>query len=101
MIITGEPLGSGSIGFGVVVAVVSFVMHNKFSIDKVKRVRFGLEGIGHHLPNSLRLQFGKIINMFHGVFAVRNAKTEIKVERLEQLVAKKVSFNHAKFLDGL
>ena len=91
----------GSIGFSVIVAVVSLIMHNKFSIDKVKGIRFGLEGIGHHLPHSLWFQLGKIINMFYGVLAVRNAETEIKVKRLEQLVAEKVSFNHAKFLDGL
>ena len=76
-------------------------MHNEFPIHKVKGVGFGLKRLGNHLPHSFRVQFGEIVNMLHSVFAVRNTKSKVKVERLEKFVAKEMPFNHTKFLDCL
>ena len=87
--------------FGVVVAVICFVVHNKIAIDKIKRIRFRFKRISNHLLDCLRLQFGKVIDMFHSVFAVGYTKSKIKIERFEHFVAEKVSFNHTEILDGL
>ena len=87
--------------FGVVVAVICFVMHNKIAIDKIKRIRFRFKRVSNHLLDCLTLQFGKVIDVFHSIFAVGYTKSKIKIERFEHFVAEKVSFNHTEILDGL
>ena len=85
----------------VILAVICFVVHNKIAIDKIKRIRFRFKRVSNHLLDCLRLQFGKVIDVFHSVFAVGYAKSKIKIERFEHFVAEKVSFNHTEILDGL
>ena len=87
--------------FGVVIAVIGFVVHDQITINKIKRVRFRFKRISNHLLDSLRIQLGKIIDMFHSVFAVRYAKAKVKIKWFQQFVSKKVTFNHSEILDWL
>ena len=87
--------------FGVVVAVICLVVHNKIAVDKIKRIRFRFKRISNHLLDCLRVQFGKVIDVFHSVFAVWYTKSKIEIERFEHFAAEKVAFNHTEILDWL
>ena len=76
-------------------------MHDKFAIDEIKRVRFGLEWMSNHLLDRLGVQLWKVVNVLHCVLALRNAKAKVEIERFEKLVPEIMTLNHAKFLDGL
>lgn len=76
-------------------------MHNELSVHEIKGVRFGFKWIGDHLLDGFSIQFGKIVNVFHGVFAFWDAKTKVEIKRLQQFVAEKVPLNHTEFLNGL
>ena len=48
---------------GRVVAVVGLIVHHQFIVDKVKRVGLCFERRSNHLPDCLRIQRGKIVDV--------------------------------------
>jgi hypothetical protein len=81
-----------------VVGVVSFVVHDKLVVDKVEAVGARLERILDHVRDGFLIEPGELVDVLAGVFAVRNAKSEIEVESLEVLVPKEMALDHSKIL---
>lgn len=111
-----------------VVGIVCFVVHDEFIIHKVETVWSGLIRVCHHLTNWKRRRarrqlrnkdtqiwwyerkgaeltevvrkLRELVNVFACVAAVRNAKTEVKVEILQKASLKVMPLNHTEAVNG-
>lgn len=74
-------------------------MHNQLILNKIETIRSRLKRIRNHLLHQIGRQTGKLVNMLTSIPRIRNTETKLKVERLQQFVAKKVALYHAKSVD--
>lgn len=78
------------------IRVVGLVVHDEFVVHEVKRIRPRLVRIGSHFVDEFLTQLRKFVNMFTRVARVRYTETEFEVERLEELIAEVVPFDHTE-----
>ena len=74
-------------------------MHNEFVFHEVERIGFCFKGIFDHFLDEIFAQTREFVNVFARVLRVRDAKTELEVERFEQLFPEKVALDHPETVD--
>ena len=75
-------------------------MHDEFVFDEIKGIGFRFEGIFGHFSDEFFAQTRELVNVLASVLRVGDAEPELKVERLQQLIAKEVALDHAEAVDG-
>src|SRR5690554_3468609 len=76
-------------------------MHDQLVVHEVEAIRLGGLWIVDHLLTQLGTNGRKVVDVFAGIRAVRDAESKVKVERLQQGIVEKVPFNHSETVDCL
>ena len=83
----------------IVVTILGFVVHYKFSVHEIERVGLCFKWVRYHLPHCFGFQSREIVNVFDSVFTVGNAESKVKIERFEKFVAEKMPFDHSELVN--
>ena len=74
-------------------------MHYQLLSNEIKWIRFSFKRVCYHFFLNLLWDFRHIINMFPGIFAIRDAELELEIRGLYQIILIIMPFDHPELFN--